>query len=237
MLNQEFLDSIERDFPDLFATASGEVSRDLDFLLRASRSDEHVAKVLARPYAGALLWYPYLRATLPVGRSERRAQEAVVRIVLLVDKLHGYEPTVEEARSQIDRVLHLAVDPWEFLAKLPEQLPNPTEEGAPLAWAAPVVAFIAPRFSPAALFGMARALPLEFLLTGSAFVAAALATIPLVTGWSIANLASNTAGPSTPKTIYHVIPPSRPSAEARSHDESPALEAGRAKGNPERSDF
>lgn len=192
MLSESFLEGLDQDFSLYHARAVHQTPRDLDLLLRAARSDEAIARMLVKPYAGFVLWWPYLRSTMPFLGNDEAGREAVVRVVLLVDKLYGYEPTVEEARVQTRRVLDKVFDPLEMTWKMPtaEEL---TKEGAPLAWAAPVVTFLSGKLTPMALLRVSRRMPIELAATGAVLVAAIVATIPIVTGWNLAARAEESA--------------------------------------------
>lgn len=189
MLDEEFVHGLDAAFPGAYERARGHVAGDRAQVLKLAASDEDRARFLVRPYGAALLWWPYMRASMPIGSNPAPAFEAVVRIVLLVDRLHGWEPTEDEARAQIRRVLLHAFDPLE----LRTMFEKATGEGGKLAWAAPVVTpIVMPFLTPGGWFKLARKAP--FALAWSlAIVTATLASIPLVTGWSIASGADRDA--------------------------------------------
>lgn len=235
MLDEEFLHGLDAAFPHAFERARHHVDADRDQLLKLAGSREERARLLARPYGAALLWWPYLRASTPFAANPVPAHETVVRIVLLVDRLHGWEPSEPEAREQVRRVLQHAFDPLELKAMWEKQ----TGEGGRLAFAAPVLTpLVTPLLTPGGWLGLARKAP--FALAWSlAIVTATLATIPVVTGWSIASRADRDARVAPRHVDMHVVepeprasslPPSTRTAPPAPVDDEPAKGSSRPPG-------
>ncbi|HVL48640.1 MAG TPA: hypothetical protein VM889_08800 [Candidatus Thermoplasmatota archaeon] len=179
MLDQAFRDDLERGFQDVFHAVRDDAVRDARRLLDLAGGDRRRAVLLSRAWAASRLWWPYVRATGLFGRRTRPAQEAVVHVVLVVDHLHGHEPSEEEARAQVTRVLDSAFD----VGDLKDNLRRDTVEGAKFAWAAPL---LAPLLDPRRAWRLVTRTPFWFKLAVAGLIAAIAASIPVATGVSIA---------------------------------------------------
>lgn len=195
MLNERFLGRLEAAFPEFYARVNGEAANDAARLRAATGSDVEKALARARMEGAARVWWPYVKGTVPFVRRDREAMEAFSRLVLTVDHVVGYDPgSMEAARAQVLRALRASLD-YERLRDLVKS--DAKKEAAGAAAGAGALASVGALASPIkairAARGALRWVPGWGRVAVGAVVVAALASVPVVAGYSAGRQAEKSA--------------------------------------------
>lgn len=198
MLDEDFLMRLRQAFPHFYARVDEEARAEAARLRVDTGGDIEKALARARLTGTARLWWPYVKGSLPLVRRDRAAMEGFSRLVLTIDHVVGYEPGgMEQARDHVAGVLRDAID----YERLKELLGRKDEEAKAAAAGAGLVAtagaVMAPLTLARTLFTNVRRwgrfVPPPARVAIGAVVVAALASVPLVAGYSAGRRAEEAA--------------------------------------------
>lgn len=204
MLNERFLDRLADAFPQFYARVNGEAFEEAERLRAATDGDVEKALARARLEGAAKLWWPYVEGSVPLLHRDRAAMEGFTRLVLTVDHLVGYDPgSMEVAREQVVGVLRSSLD-YERLKSIVTR--DSRKEAATAAASAGFMASVGALMTPIKVVRNARAairwVPGWGRVAVGAIVVAALASVPVVAGYSAGRQAEKSA------RSHHVVSPS-----------------------------
>lgn len=195
MLDEPFLSRLSAEFPSFYERVNA------DAMVRAARlradagGDVQKALARARFEGAAQLWWPYVRGSMPFIHADRAAMEGFASLVLTVDHIVGYvPPSMEAAREQTVTVLRSSLD-YERLRRLVGS--EEKEAGKAAAAGAGLVASAGALMAPLSTLRQARRfvriLPGPARIALGGVVLAALASVPLVAGYSAGRQAERSA--------------------------------------------
>lgn len=192
MLGDTFLTRLSTAFPTFYERVNSEAAAEAERLRGETRGDMEKAILRARFEGATRLWWPYVKGSAPIVGDDADAMEAFTRLILVIDHLVGHHPaSMEAARDQVVAVLRNSID-VERLRRLVAS--DAKDSGAAKAG---LVASFAAVMTPLSLAGRAgklyRFMPPALRLTLAGVVVAALASIPIVAGYSAGRQAERTA--------------------------------------------
>lgn len=194
MLNDRFLARLHNSFHEFYARVDEEARSEAAKLRIEAGGDVGKALARARVTGAARLWWPYVKGTVPFLRRERAAMEGFSRLVLTVDHVVGYEPGgMEEAREHVCGVLRNSLD----VERLKDLVARREKDEARASKGVGLVASFTAAMAPLSAMRSARTyakwLPPPARVAAGAIVVGALASIPLVAGFSAGNKAEQAA--------------------------------------------
>lgn len=195
MLSERFISRLSDAFPEFYARVNEEAARDAASLREATGGDVEKALARARLVGAGRVWWPYVKGTVPFVKRDRQAMEAFTRLVLTVDHVVGYDPgSMEAARDQVARALRASLD-YERIQDLMSR--DQGKEAAGAAASAGAMASLGALMSPIKAIRTARGairwIPGWGRVAVGAVVVAALASVPVVAGYSAGRQAEKTA--------------------------------------------
>jgi hypothetical protein len=195
MLDEKFLSRMGQAFPAFHERVDEEAREDARRLLQEAEGDVQRALLHGRFLGAGRLWWPYVRGSVPVVGDDRAAMEQFARIVLTVDHLLGRPPaSLEAARDRVLDVLRHSLD-VERLARLAGR--EGPDAGKATAATAGLLASLAALWAPVGTVRRVakgfRWLPVPAKIGVGAIVVAALASIPVMAGYSAAHNAERSA--------------------------------------------
>lgn len=199
MLNDRFLARLSDEFPQFYAQVDEEARADAARLRIQTQGDAAKALARARLEGTARIWWPYVKGSVPLLHRDRAAMEGFTRLVLTVDHVVGYEPGgLDASRDHVVSVLRSSLD-VERLKDLVSR--REKEEAAAAAAGAGIMASATALMAPVNMLRGARKwarwLPPYARIAAAAVVVAALASIPLVAGYSAGRHAETEARSAT----------------------------------------
>ena len=202
MLDERFLSRLRDAFPTFYARVDEEARAEAAKLRIETGGDVEKALARARLQGTARLWWPYVKGSVPVVRREREAMEGFARLVLTIDHVVGYEPGgMEQAREHVVGVLREAVDHERLKALLERKDTEAKAAAAGAGLVATASAMMAPLTLARTAFANVRRygkfVPPPARVAIAAVVVAALASIPLVAGYSAGRKAEAAARAQT----------------------------------------
>jgi hypothetical protein len=198
MLDDAFLVRLGQAFPYFYARVDEEARAEAAKLRIETGGDVEKALSRARLSGTARLWWPYVKGSIPLVRRDRDAMEGFSRLVLTIDHVVGYEPGgMEQARDHVAGVLRSAID-YERLKDLVTREDGEAKAAAAGAGlVATAGAVMAPLALARSLFTNVRRwgkfVPPPARVAIGAVVVAALASVPLVAGYSAGRKAEQAA--------------------------------------------
>lgn len=190
MLDEKFLGRLRDAFPTFYARVDEEARAEASRLRMETNGDVEKALARARLTGTARLWWPYVKGSVPLMRRDRAAMEGFSRLVLTIGHVVGHEPGgMEQAREHVAGVLRSALDYERLKDLVSRQDPETKAAAAAGAGAAATAgAFLAPLTLARTLFTNVRRwgrfVPPPARVAIGAIVVAALASVPLVAGYS-----------------------------------------------------
>lgn len=202
MLDDDFLARLSDAFPEFYARVDEEARAEAARLRDEAGGDVGKALARARMSGAARLWWPYVKGSVPVVGNDRAAMESFSRIVLTVDHLVGFAPAgMEGARIHVVEALRHSVDYGRLKALLTREK---KEDAKAAAAGAGLMASVGALMSPITAFRSARRyirfVPPPARVAIGAVVVGALASIPLVAGYSAGQQAEKGARQRLPGT-------------------------------------
>lgn len=202
MLDERFLSRLSDAFPHFYARVDEEARAEAARLRIETGGDVEKALARARLTGTARLWWPYVKGSVPIVRRDRQAMEGFARLVLTIDHVVGFEPGgMEQARAHVVGVLREAID----YERLKDLLGRKDEEAKAAAAGAGLVATATAMMAPLTMARTAFAnvrrygkfVPPPARVAIAAVVVAALASVPIVAGYSAGRKAEQAARQQT----------------------------------------
>lgn len=195
MLDEKFLGRLRTEFPLFYEKVDREAAEDAVKLRLGTGGDVEKALARARLQGAARLWWPYVKGSVPFVGRDREAMEGFSRLVLTIDHLVGHTPNgMEGARAQVVGVLRQSLD-YERLRDLVQRRDD--ESKAAAAAGAGLVASASALMAPVTMFRNVRKygkfVPPPARVAVAAVIVAALASVPLVAGYSAGRQAERSA--------------------------------------------
>lgn len=194
MLDEKFLARLHDAFPEFYARVDEEARADASRLRTEAHGD--VAKALSRArMAGAgRLWWPYVKGSVPFVRRERDAMEGFTKLVLTVGHIVGHDAgSMEAARAHVLDVLRKSLD----YERLKDLVTRKSDDPDSAVAEAGIMASVTAMMAPLAMFRNARKyarfVPAPVRVAVAGVVVAALASVPLVAGYSAGRKAEDAA--------------------------------------------
>lgn len=195
MLNEGFYSRLFEAFPGFYERVDEEAATEAAKLRVECGGDVEKALARARLVGAARLWWPYVNGSIPVVGRERAAMEGFTRLVLTVDHVVGWHPgSMEGAREQVVGVLRESLD-YERLKTLVTR--ESKEDAKAAAAGAGLVASVGALMAPITAIRTAgkwiRWIPGWGRVAVAGVLVAALASVPVVAGYSAGRQAEKAA--------------------------------------------
>jgi len=187
MLDDAFLGRLAHTFPEFYERVNEHAGHEAERLLTAAHGDPHRALVRARFSGAAHIWWPYVKGSIPMIGRDRAAMEAFTTHVLTIYHVVGYQPAnMAAARDQVVGVLRAAVD----VERLKDAVgglrgvDRETAVAAGMGALATASSVIGPLVRSKGLRRLAKAVPIPMRIAAGVVMATALASVPLVAGYT-----------------------------------------------------